>query len=439
MLVFRRMNRRTPGQASKLCAHAGASAVRAALTTTMRVLILSAPVGAGHDAAARGVASELRARGHEVDIDDGLALLGRGVHKLIVDGYHCQIEHAPWSWRVLYRGTRSRKLIRLFGAALAVRGGAPLLARIDEGGYDHVVSAYPVVSMVLARLRRTGRLRVPCCALITDFDPHPAWVHPELDDNLGVGRACVTGMRAVRPPVPVLDMDAGVGPDMRRRLGIGAEERMVLIVGGAWGVGNLHGAARAVASLPGVRPVVVTGHNAGLKSRLEQDDRLAGAVVLGFTDLMPGLMAASDVLVANAGGLTCLEAFAAGLPVVMFDPLPGHGEDNSRHMERAGMVTRAPSAEALCALLASTEFWAGTAPATAATATALFERPCTAECLAGMRPAAVPTRAVVRARRVAALTATVMALGMADRVADAVATIPPPDHGEPIVHVWEGR
>lgn len=396
-------------------------------------------MGAGHDAAARGVAAELRARGHEVDIDDGLALIGRGVHRLVVDGYHCQIEHAAWSWRVLYRATRSSRLIRLFGAGLAVRGGAPLLDRIECGGYDRVVSAYPVVSMVLARLRRTGRLGVPCCALITDFDPHPAWVHSELDDNFGVGRACVDGMRAVRPPVPVLDVPAGVGAQMRRGLGIGAGERMALIVGGAWGVGNLQGAARAAASVPGVRPVVVTGLNEGLKARLEHDQELKDAIVLGFTDRMPGLMAASDVLIANAGGLTCLEAFAAELPVVMFDPLPGHGEDNSRHMDRAGMVTCAPSAEGLRELLADERFWEVAAPATAATAIALFERPCTAECLAGVRPASAPTRAFVRARRVAALTATVMALGMADKVADAVAAVPVSDHGAPIVHVWKGR
>ena len=405
----------------------------------MRVLILSAPVGAGHDAAARGVAAELRDRGDEVEIDDGLALIGRGVHKLVVDGYHCQIEYAPWSWRLLYRATRSRRLIRLFGAALAVRGGRRLLDRIEGRGYDRVVSAYPVVSMVLARLRRTGRLRVPCCALITDFDPHPAWVHPELDDNLGVGRACVTGMRAVRPPVPILPVDPAVGPRTRRLLGIGPQERAVLIVGGAWGVGNLQGAARAVASVPGLRPVVVSGHNAGLRRRLDADELLAGAITFGFTDQMPALMAACDVLVANAGGLTCLEAFAAGLPVVMFDPLPGHGEDNSRHMERAGMVTGAATGRDLCDLLTDPGFWADTAPASAAAASELFERPCSAACLDDLRGTTGPTRAFVRARRVAALTATVMALGMADRVADAVATAAPPAHGTAIIQPWDGR
>jgi processive 1,2-diacylglycerol beta-glucosyltransferase len=405
----------------------------------MRVLILSAPVGAGHDAAARGVAAELRTRGHEVEIDDGLALIGRGVHRLVVDGYHCQIEYAPWSWRVLYRGTRSRRLIRLFGMWLALTGGRRLLERIHEEDYDHVVSAYPVVSMVLARLRRTGRLTVPCCALITDFDPHPAWVHPELDENLGVGRARVAGMRAVSPPVPVPLVDPALRAETRRSLGIRPDERMALIVGGAWGVGNLQGAARAVATVPGLRPVVVAGHNAGLQRRLDHDERLPGAIVFGFTDRMPALMAASDVLVANAGGLTCLEAFAAGLPVVMFDPLPGHGEDNSRHMERAGTVTVADGAAGLRALLARPSFWATAAPATAAAASALFERPCTAECLADLRAGAGPTRAMVRARRVAAVTFAVMALGMSDRVADAVAAAPAHAHRSPAAQAWDAR
>ena len=405
----------------------------------MRVLILSAPVGAGHDAAARGVAAELRARGAEVDIDDGLALIGRCVHRLVVDGYHCQIEYAPWSWRVVYRATRYRRLIRVAGAALAVTGGRRLRERIESGGYDHVVSAYPVVSMVLARLRRTGRLRVPCCALVTDFDPHPAWVHPELDANLGVGGVCLGPMRPVRPPVPVPPDDPRLRARMRSRLAIDAGERAVLIVGGAWGVGNLHGAARAVAAVPGMRPVVVTGHNAGLRRRLRADASLPRAIVFGFTGLMPGLMAACDVLVANAGGLTCLEAFAAGLPVVMFDPLPGHGEDNGRHMERAGMVAAAASEADLRRLLADQRFWTGCAPRTAATARALFERPCTADHLSGLRPAAGPNRALRRARRVAAVTATVMALGMADRVADAVAVAPAHAHEGAVVQQWEGR
>jgi hypothetical protein len=125
--------------------------------------------------------------------------------------------------------------------------------------------------------------------------------------------------------------------------------------------------------------------------------------------------------------------------VVMFDPLPGHGEDNSRHMERAGTVTWAATRRELCALLGSPEFWEATAPATAGAARSLFNRPCTAECLDDLRPVAGPTRALVRARRVAVVTAAVMALGVADRAADAVAAPAPHAHTPPVVRTWAGR
>jgi hypothetical protein len=106
-------------------------------------------------------------------------------------------------------------------------------------------------------------------------------------------------------------------------------------------------------------------------------------------------------------------------------------------MQRAGMVTAAASETDLRAMLVDQGFWAVRAPQTAARALALFERPCTAEHLAAMRPAAARNRALVRARRVAAVTAAVMALGMADKVVDAVAA--PPAHHSAVVQQWEGR
>jgi processive 1,2-diacylglycerol beta-glucosyltransferase len=60
--------------------------------------------------------------------------------------------------------------------------------------------------------------------------------------------------------------------------------------------------------------------------------------VHGWTDDMPALMAAADVLVENAGGLTCMEAFAAGLPVLTYRPIAGHGRGNAAEMEAAGVA-----------------------------------------------------------------------------------------------------
>ena len=168
------------------------------MITPMRALILSAPVGAGHDAAARAVRDELAQQGVEAEVDDGLAMLG--LSRIVVDGYRFQILHAAWSWRLMYRMSRHPRLIRLLGWWLSWHRGKRLLERIEASKCDYVVSAYPLVSAALAGLRRRGRLNVPCATLITDFDPHPGWLHPDLDANLAVGHD-VPGVALIRPPV----------------------------------------------------------------------------------------------------------------------------------------------------------------------------------------------------------------------------------------------
>jgi hypothetical protein len=81
-------------------------------------------------------------------------------------------------------------------------------------------------------------------------------------------------------------------------------------------------------------PITVCGKDADLKARL---DELGIGTVIGWTSEMPSLMAASDALVENAGGLTAMEAFASGLPVITFNAIPGHGRDNGARMEAAGV------------------------------------------------------------------------------------------------------
>ena len=66
---------------------------------------------------------------------------------------------------------------------------------------------------------------------------------------------------------------------------------------------------------------------------------------------MPRLMAACDVMVENAGGLTANEAFAVGLPVVTYLPIAGHGKDNAEGMEELGVTRYARAPEDLRAAL----------------------------------------------------------------------------------------
>ena len=89
--------------------------------------------------------------------------------------------------------------------------------------------------------------------------------------------------------------------------------------------------------------VAVAGHNQDLRARL---DRLKGKLTLtlhtfGWSDRIPELMAAADVLITKPGGVTASEALAAGLPMVLVHPIPGPEEKHARFLEQLGVGLRA--------------------------------------------------------------------------------------------------
>jgi UDP-N-acetylglucosamine:LPS N-acetylglucosamine transferase len=50
----------------------------------------------------------------------------------------------------------------------------------------------------------------------------------------------------------------------------------------------------------------------------------------GYTDQIPALMAASDVVITSSGD-TCREARVIGRRMVLLDVVPGHGRENLMH------------------------------------------------------------------------------------------------------------
>jgi hypothetical protein len=64
-------------------------------------------------------------------------------------------------------------------------------------------------------------------------------------------------------------------------------------------------------------------------------------------------MSAADALVENAGGLSAMESFAAGLPVISFQPIAGHGKDNAKYMAGSGVSRYAHDDDELAVALES--------------------------------------------------------------------------------------
>ena len=326
-----------------------------------RVLILSADVGEGHAAAARALAEQIEDSPEqtEVTVIDGLAAMGRVLRPVVEDGYRVQLRLVPWTYTLVYWLLEHVGPVRwLARRLLYLLGSRPLARRIAEHDPDVIVSTYPAVTVVLARLRRRKVVDCPTVATITDLTGLFFWAQPGIDMHLVMYGASmpsverIAGQGSVRLVRPLISADF-LGPrcplQARRALGLPEEGRIVVVSGGGWGVGDIEGAVRELRGLEEVSSVVcLAGRNEELEDRLRSAFAQESDVrVLGFTDKMPQLLAAADVLVHSTGGVTCLEAKAAGTPVVSYGLPVGHARLNTRAMATLDLLRLANNTDEL--------------------------------------------------------------------------------------------
>jgi UDP-N-acetylglucosamine:LPS N-acetylglucosamine transferase len=316
---------------------------------TRPVLIVTASMGAGHVRAAQRLSAGLSAR-YPCRTVDLLDLLPARLGPALRSGYAAMMRGAPW----LYQGIFQTFFVshgrwQPSTSPLAALAAPRLLRLVAECDPRAVVSTFHVAGQVAGRLRRQRLLSVPSVVAVTEPAAHLLWCDRGTDLFLCPYPWVATEVRrrAHRPtstPGPLVDdafldvratTPAGTVAALRAELGLAANEHAVLISGGSWGVGSLGRTVRALTRAGNVRAVVLCGRNERLRSRLAATEP---CIALGWRDDLPALFSVASALVDNAGGTTCAEAFAAGLPVIGADPIAGHGRIGQDALIRAGLV-----------------------------------------------------------------------------------------------------
>jgi len=326
----------------------------------LNVLILTAGVGGGHNAAGRALEDELTQAGHHVTMIDGIRAMSPVLAWLLVQGYVQPLRFAPWLLRPVFGVASHRWGARVIQGLVSATFGGRLQRTIQAHNPDVVFSTFPLITGVLGRLRSRGELTVPTLAAIADYGAHALWVAPGIDLHLVMSEQSADivrqagGMAApMRLPVASSFRISYQRDAMRAALNIPGDAFVVLIIGGALGIGDVEGAT-VEALAAGAFPLVVTGRNEHLRARLEhrfgQRDEIR---ILGWRSDVATLMGAADCLLQNAGGMTCLEAIEMELPIVMYQPIPGHGKFNAQVMEQTGAATWPRSSSELRQLFAA--------------------------------------------------------------------------------------
>ena len=227
-------------------------------------------------------------------------------------------------------------LLRLLQLTVRVRGKTlveRLAQRLAQEGPDAVVSVMPNFNRIIQEACRKALPGASFAVVLTDYADFPPhfWIEPAVERVVvGSDEAARQAARLGVPPERVARASGMIlhprhyveheRETERAGLRVGRESFVVLVVFGGKGSPEMVPlCGRLVESEVDLHVVAVCGDNPRLVRQLEsvaagQPGRLS---VLGFTDRLPALLSAADVLVTKPGPGSLAEAFHRGVPVVV--------------------------------------------------------------------------------------------------------------------------
>jgi UDP-N-acetylglucosamine:LPS N-acetylglucosamine transferase len=308
---------------------------------------LSGSFGKGHDTLAEACATALESCGVESRIVDCMPMLGRGPAKVGDAVFRALLSSTPVYDAFHFSQLRGDGPVGRFMDRAAVKVMLPLLrAEVDRFQPDLIVSVFATGASAAVHLR-DSHPDAKTVVFITDSFAHRIWVHEGTDLFLVTSQMAAASVRRYWPQAVVEVVNAPVRAgfysappqlDARAAFGVPAGASCVLLMSGAWGIGPLDSVARALAQA-GHWVLAVGGSNAKLLQRLQALAAVEPSVIaFGYTDRIPELMSASDVIVTSSGD-TCREARVIGRGLILLDVVPGHGRENLMHELELGDAT----------------------------------------------------------------------------------------------------
>lgn len=326
----------------------------------MRVLFLSAPIGAGHIRAAQAIAKALEDEETtcHTAVANVFAFLPPFWGRLILGAYMKILAFFPQAYGMMY-GWGNESKVALLGRKYVSRFLAGRLERyLEQWKPDMIVCTHATPAGMVADLVRRGRLKVPTLGVVTDFVVHRLWVYPELGGYVVAHEALrdylmqhgVARDKIVCLGIPVaIDFTKPLKKDkaaLLQELGLEAKTKTVLLMGGGGGLLPMPEIIAACSEvLPDLQFIAVAGNNHKLQRRLDALERRfpKRLKVLGYTERVAELMAVADLLISKPGGLTVAESLSMGLPLLIYRPIPGQEEANSRYLQKQGVAFSAQS------------------------------------------------------------------------------------------------
>ncbi len=328
------------------------------------ILVLSATAGAGHVRAGEALVAAADAFASRIRVvhEDVLNFTSATFKSLYNDFYFSVVDRAPELWGYLYKksefrgsGRKKHPFLKLFDHFNYKR----YLAALDHLRPDAVLCTHFLPYAAIADRLASASWRIPFYAVPTDYSVHSLWINPSIrrfyvateeaawtvrSHDIPASRIMVTG-------IPVMPQFAAHTGRHRaaRELGVSPGLFTIMVLSGGYGIGVIDRLVPAVADYLAAhgrrrfQMIVICGKNKSLFDALAAYAPPANVDLrlFRYVPFVDKAMACSDVLITKSGGLTVSEALAVGLPMIVFDPIPGQEAYNADYVIERGAAVRA--------------------------------------------------------------------------------------------------
>jgi processive 1,2-diacylglycerol beta-glucosyltransferase len=332
------------------------------MTKQRKIFILYARFGEGHWQAASALRHSFEKQGiAEVRLIDLLAEAHPVINEVTRYVYNKSYNVLPQVYGWVYEATKGMKSDSMFANWLHSFGSLTLQKLVEREQPDAIVHTFPILVLPFVT-QRMGR-KIPMFNVVTDFDLHHRWVHPDVDKyyvatedlseqlrGLGVAaeRIQATGI-PTRTSLSANEVRASTAYSY----GLVPNKPIVLVMAAANATqadtGEL---CRKLTDRSKVQVAIVCGRNRLLEGALTEYFEFNSDVsVLGYVDRMDELMAISSCIITKPGGLTLSEAINSLLPIFLYRPVPGQERNNARYLESKGAAFIGYSSDQLIAAI----------------------------------------------------------------------------------------
>ena len=368
----------------------------------MKVLILSASTGGGHNRAAAALKEYIinQNKNNTVQIIDALEQCSKLFNRTVTKGYKMLAMNAPELYGTFYKSADKDSPIGDLVTSVNSQFCKKLLPLIKNQNIDIVICCHPFASAMMSNLKEKYNIDIPVIAIITDFMPHKAYIGKNINAFVCASKSTAKQLiekykvqkdRVFDYGIPIFERfynsDKNINKTVAEQLGFDENKRTVLIMAGSFGVTDILKIYDYLVDIDyDFQIIVITGKNKKLYDAFEKmlnrdisefetqeapewiqqlsDDNIIKLIydqneqliqniakkfrrstnktkptkLFYFVDNVEDYMHLSDIIITKPGGLTTSESLVCELPMAIFQAFPGQEAQNADFLIKNNMA-----------------------------------------------------------------------------------------------------